>query len=1188
MVCVVQENEAKELLDELIERLGCLRETECGDWQKRATEKTPEQNSTTNATHKYVDSSPVNKLYHTATTRSEEHQQQQLRADKNMGRVKNTNIQQQQQQQHECDHHEHLLKLNKTKNRRRPRVASLDECQSILMPNVLVKGKRFSTLYKSQQEFGRRGGENKSGKHSVATATRSRIGSEGSCLFEPEKQLKSSGCQTRKCLTSYYLGYCSEDTDDEFDLSLSFLDSYDEINETYNEAFPTLVEATGHLIAFANCQAAFITHRDQESEDSESNVSSSRGASLPPNPISKGQPVWSTKVKAPVGRPLNQKYKDAELSKSIIEEPENILSHDDFAGKLRSPEKDSSSASSSSDPPLSCYSSLLFDYEFDISILNMMGFTPEKLSGLKELSTCSKEDSSQSADIADVLSTVSKCTKDLFQSKASNNAPAADGDAKNDLDKELLSPDLSKIWDKKMPEGGEEVVSDLFGSSSKPKQEKCGDCLPHRKLSNGTINADPVWMPTEADLGSCLSVDHFVTSLDPNDISGNHSTLLGNVAITLPTADNCFELLAGFPALLLSPESDDTDELALTDSDKCVCGNQLATSFCKCAEGDLFSDIYFSTYNPRLFDLLDLYMLRENMGIPERGPHDLFSLGNFYRKRDIYFDDYFAETLDPGCRSLSSRDSHYSLPPVLTEHFLMEIMKFNEQCSPSTPVGSEFDNGSLYDDRASEVTALQQRAHSLILKHQNMYHETSSCLPKTCDAAMQTEADYSDEEHRFSPTDSLAELVKPGQTPTTEKKSQTFEESAADADGGTSGIFLEPEQNQVSDDANASEPKEFAGGAVGSDYVNDTENLSSEQDFAVSANYSEAVFQCPAGCDPNSNSSQHNHVQEENLLISPKTHFRPISVQSVEEEDNDVLFDEKLTIEQQSFDGIPLPNVFQFSSETKDSRFFSSWCQGIAVSNAAAAETNNITECDVAVDGQEAVAFEMTNDAALRSIWSDASNVNSAVAAEPNGEESWWCSSLDKNTSTSNWVTSSSNKFEATPLFDYGPMQPVNREAENSSCIFDVNPVEELEFVFDHEMSEQAGLQTVFTSHQYPAEFPVGFIPMETLADVDCKCKAHLPGELGIDQMCPLHGAGAAIYLTSTTAADAHSLSSGGEWSVGSNSSLSVLPPTTAINPNVIPGFSSLANFPPNKKKAGKAASLNAANLLQLVRCHSY
>ncbi|XP_075252710.1 uncharacterized protein LOC142344720 isoform X1 [Convolutriloba macropyga] len=1127
----------------------------------------------------------------------------------------------------------------------RGRIASLDECQSVFLPKLILKGERTSSsIGPKSEDFVEK--EARMQSKGPRESSRKRLSSEdsSSCDFHSENQEANFGLPLKRGMrnaSSFLIDFSSdcEDGEEFFDFSISFLDSYDDLDETYNEAFPSLIEThTGqHFFALTTCQNAVSmggcdrSDSNKEKGTFEVTVGASRVA-LPPNPVSKGQPVWSSKVKAPIGRPMNRKYADAEISNSIIEGANVLLTIDEVVKRSQLSESENSGEAKieSAGCPYNSYHSLLADRELD-SILNMIGLTPEKVPGMRDTGGRSTE-SQFNFDVSESLRTFSKCTKDLFQSK--NPETFEGNESECDLKKGLLSPELSKIWDRDEAERKNNTEGLEASSSLNSLTESDDQLLQSRKMSSGTINPDPVWMPTEADLGTSLNS----VTRDPR---ANQNSLLANVeiSVTVPTHEACFDLLAGFPGILLSPGIDDESSAAASqDDEKCECKNKISSSFCNCSDPDVkFPDVYFSTYNPQLFDLLDLYMLGENIGFTTNGSTDLFTLGNFYRKRDIYFDDYFAENIPSAVEQRPMSGSDSSLPPLLTEHFLMEIMKFNEQCSPSTPVGSEFDTGSLFDDRSSEVTTLQQRANSLIMRHQRMYQQTAT-VPDTVDAAMQTDAEQNEEEHRISPqvvtedepslTNELVEPIDPiSESGLVEIGTQLFaslidqedEVSAIDAPGAEDSSAFQ------------FEPKLTPWSVASSSFVTESQDALTAATTTTASTVSEATtanaakessskefetFKCPAGCDPNAEPSAHHHIHGEDLLISPKTHFRPISVQSAEDEDlNEAAYDEQLTIEQ-TLDGLaPQGSSFlDINTEIKDSRLFTSWCKGIAQLGAEAVKQ----PAEIVDEEKDQSKPSGRNSEALRSIWdrsvmpADESTKEQGkkLVVNENGEvvPSLWCPNVDKNASTSNWVSSSTNHFERkstslTTEFESGTVPQLQEPVDvNNPYLgmnlnnppFDIDPVEELEFVFDHEMNTQNPAFSAILSQQtpvYPTEFPVGFIPMETLSDVDCKCVADLPGELGIDPNCQLHGAGAAIYITT---GDNHSLSSGGDWSIGSSSSFRALPATTAFNPNLIVGYQGTfgsfgggnavggGSAGKQKKSHQKGANVIAANILQL------
>ena len=1094
-------------------------------------------------------------------------------------------------------------------NRRgRARIASLDGCRSLYLPKLILRKERTSST----------GGDR---KNEDCCVNRSRVSGPRESSrkrFSSEESGGHSDCPDSSCSgmkrSSSHLIDVSSDYDEEDFFNGFLLDSYDEIDETYNEAFPSLIEThNGHLIAVTTSMYPINVKRESAEESKartekfEAAVGASR-ASLPPNPVSKGQPIWSSKVKAPIGRPMNRKYADAEISNSIIEGANMLLAIDEVVKRSQLSDFNDRKFDPGADSFCS-YQSLLGDRDFD-SILNMIGLTPEKFPGVRE------KENPFNFDVSDSLQSFSKCAKDLFKEKTAGieNDKVSDVELKQGL----LSPDLSKIWER---EGLERKSSnDLgeVGSSLNSNSEPTCDSdenLQARKLSSGTINADPIWMPTEADLGTSL------TNTSSTDFrSKNENSLLANVDIPVPETTHhevCFDLLAGFPGIMLGSENENEDQssVAKSENSKCQCRNKISSSFCNCDNPDIkYPDIYFSTYDPQLFDLLGFYMLRENIGMPNGGPNDLFSLGNFYRKRDIYFDDYFAEaapvTFEP--RQMSSTDC--ALPPVLTEHFLMEIMRYNEGISPSTPVGSEFDTGSLFDDKSSEITTLQQRANSLIAKHQRMYQETAN-VPVRVDAAMQTDliesptaaTDEGNDANSASPVDNDQELADNVMIERVKDDDfanyieQQAEQNALAAEGEE--YVFDPKLTpwSVGSSSFATETQD----AIAMTTHTNTTTASSASD-TIAANFKPInddhfhTFKCPAGCDPNAaaSTSKHHQVHEEDLLISPKTHFRPISVQSGDDEDeaNDQ-FEEQLTIEQ-TFDVFPLPNIVEGPVEIKDSKLFTSWCKGI-------------TQPDIVFPDQtvpETAEASGRNSELLRSIWGrpDIPGVPSEQSADLASENtsvgnSLWCPNVDKNASTSDWIESSANHFEAkSSAFDCQQKSTMEDSLDINAYLnmnlnngaYDANGVEELEFVFDHEMNEQNAYSILNHQHPpssqnsiFPTEVPVGFIPMETLEDVDCKCMANLPGELGIDPNCQLHGAGAAIYITT---GDAHSMSSGGDWSIGSSSSFRALPATTAFNPNMIVGYQggNFANFSGSLGSNGKKSQMKsnmAANILQLV-----
>jgi len=1199
--------------------------------------------------------------------------------------------------------------LREQARKTRGRIASLDECQSVFLPKLILKSGRHNassgTKYEGQQ--GRR-----EYRRAPRESSRKRFSSEdsSSCDVHSESHESNFGPPNKSQglrNTSSFLIDCSsdcEDADEFFDFSISFLDSYDDIDETYNEAFPSLIETHNgqHFIALATCQNSVVSVGKDRCEGKEKGsfevtVGASR-ASLPANPVSKGQPVWSSKVKAPIGRPLNRKYADAEISNSIIEGANVLLTIDEVVKRSNLNERGEDDGKSDviNDCPLNSCHSFLAERELE-SILNMIGLTPEKMPGMKDRSATRANEGQFNLDVSESLKAFSMCTKDLFRCRQSSQISTEDKETECDVKQGLLSPELSKIWDRGEAESVKVGAhSGLEASSSLNSLVDSDDHqLQNRKMSNGTINPDPVWMPTEADLDNALN-SNTVTSSDPR-LTKN--SLLANVeiAVTVPSHEACFDLLAGFPGILLSPDPEDNEgnHLRGHESEKCKCINKISSSFCTCEDPDAkFPDVYFSTYNPQLFDLLDLYMLGENIGFTTNGSTDLFTLGNFYRKRDIYFDDYFAENIPSSVeqRPISASDS--ALPPLLTEHFLMEIMKFNEQCSPSTPVGSEFDTGSLYDDRSSEVTTLQQRANSLIMRHQRMYQQNvNTNCPDTVDASMQTDADQNEEEHRISPQamspnvmESVESTLDPSVAtldpvePVDDDLVQLGAHMFAEIIGTDDSAVCNIEQSLTADNplnqnlANFDyqfEPKLTPWSVASSSYVTDSQDAfnaanttsaspASEQTAANTVNEAKPpaakdfeTFKCPAGCDPHADPSVHSHhVQEENLLISPKTHFRPISVQSAGEDQEttppEIVYDEQITIQQTFDDLVVQSNGNDVKMVLKDSRLFTSWSKGnlqpetVNISSKYNTTLSDNVAKDIGSLGNPSDNIRSTS-AALRSIWERSPHesvdyLNGGQLATGNEQSqliksTWDSANVDKGSSSSKWVTSSNHMFDTNPVSlakEFVPkMNMPEQHQELFECknsgnndevrnqVFDLNPVEELEFVFDHEMNEHQSTKFLNLNHHsaqmqlqhqqqhtpvFQTEFPVGFIPMETLSDVDCKCVADLPGELGIDPNCQLHGAGAAIYITT---GDNHSLSSGGDWSIGSSSSFRALPATTAFNPNLIVGYQSgtfgsyngpagnpntvasgavLGGVGGGKKKAqqAKAANVNAANILQL------
>ena len=1125
---------------------------------------------------------------------------------------------------------------NRGKVNTRPRFASLDDCRYIMPIKNLAKV-AYSTKLASQDTINEEAVCENYSRHLAHSLS--------SDMTAPVGEL-CHGSSLRACSIASLIDLLScvstepdEESCFEFDLDFKSLqiDDHPDHDETYNEAFPALlgVENQESKAAFGN---AFV---------SASLAAQESGKTLPPNPIARGQPVWSTKVKAPIGRPLNRKYFDAQASSVITEEVTTVDEASQTVNLQEASSKDVQNQkieeNSLEAPEIATESSKLgtknvgsrlmssSDFDFDLSILNMVGITPEKWHEKRSISkTDEPECFGNSLALCD--SAISKCLKDLFCNKEQ-------GASASDMEPDLFSPELSKIWDNESLQQSVEATASLYKrcGSTDGKESACdsnsSDKKSMRKVS-GTFTNDSVWMPTEEELGAhsslspCGLIPSIVKGLPHDQDSSNDDDAYAGKAIMC-------ELLAGFPGLIKDDDPSLSFEAAAAlvydNDDKSLCSDEMGEEFAKdalpldekhtCGSSDSSKNIFFSTYNPRLFDLLDFYMLKENLafGHGRSSAHGIFGLGSFYKKRDMYFDEFFAENFG------STSDSSCALPmeelhPVLTEHFLMEIMKFNEQYTQiSTPVSSEVD-GSLFDDKASEVTTtLQQRANSLILKHQKLNasnnENLSSMNPNVRDVAMQTD-DTSDEEHRFSPVHSSSIVASAKSTASQSKQSE---------------LHIEKEKSSLSSCSNTSQPYRFflkQTQCPSADVAQEVEECDAHQENAIAATKNESVtdlaksFECPAGCKNSEEASSQCNVPEENLLISPKTHFRPISVQSIESESG---YEEKLVI-QQTVDGIPVPNTLQLTSDTKDSRLFSSWCHNSKTPNfqmsAEWQPANNVEKImtnessfwkSVPKENQDCndnvwksgVLREVNSENAT--CWNeqfqffpansgpmDGSNLDfeeSPGFEIPSFEDNemqkkslWWATETDKNDATSDWLKLPTNQFANTGYEYTTSVYGTNAIASNEDAANAAQvPVgsteyEELEFVFDHELMAGSYEGLVHANSGFQTEFPVGFIPMETLEDVDCKCLADLPGELGIDPLCQLHGGGAAIYLTTATG-DSNSVVSGGDWSMGSNCSLSALPPTTAINPNVI-GFQPPIGSSRNKKKK---SVLSANSILPIV-----
>ena len=1092
----------------------------------------------------------------------------------------------------------------------RPRFASLDECR-YGMPMKHLSKSSFPTKISSRNTINEESNSGKLSKHLAYSF------SSDSCVLQ-EDHCHANVLHPLRISSLFDLLSCvSTEPDEEscFDLDLTGLQLEDpDRDETYNEAFPALLgvgtqenpkTSVGHFIV----QGPLAPNEG--------------GKTLPPNPVSRGQPVWSTKVKAPIGRPLNRRYFDAQASSVITEEVSSVdeasqtVNNTKFSPKTDKDTEEEIVFQISEVGPIgpdvskvsilkSANSRLTSNSEFELSILNMVGLTPEKFHEHR----CGPKHEDYEV-LARYETNVSKCLKDLF-----NNREQAACSA--DAESELFSPELSKIWEKELIE----ATGGLYErcNSTDGKESACGSSNgsdPKRRAS-GAFTSDSVWMPTEEELGRNANQGGLVSAMD-NDGLPEEDQQSNSSHAYIGQAILC-ELFAGFPGMNKdNSQAFEVEAVAALVYDNDDEGDEEVASQ-GLLLGEKPSCHYYNNprYNPRLYDLLDHYMLKEHLafGHGKSNTYGIFGLGSFQKKRDMYFDEFFAENFEYACESPGAlaMDDYGS---ILSEHVMVQIMNANEQ-QICTPVSSEFD-GSLFDDRASEVTPNFQRPNSLILRHQifNAYNNenvSTTNKPKMCDAAMQTD-DNSDEEHRVTPdTNSVSNV------------------SVKETSENQSSELLEKDQDRkLSNCSDTSQSGQFvvkqAENAPSADVLHETKSEVSQKDAIPlkSEGVTDLVksFDCPAGCKHSEETSQSN-VPEENLLISPKTHFRPISVQSIESECG---YEEKLII-QQTVDGIPVPNTLQLTSDTKDSRLFSSWCQ---VSKSSQLSTNvcwqppceleNTITNDNSLWKPGPNPDKDTDESAWKSgvlrdvntdnvtCWNEQFPVFAANAGPLSGnnldiEESpdqfempnfddqnvqsdtlWWAGEADKNNATSDWLSLPTNQF-ANTTYEYtnpGYMSTVPSEDPGTAQVAATNnqPFEELEFVFDHEMASGSYEGVVHTQNPgFQSEYRVGFLPMETLEDVDCKCRSDLPGELGIDPLCQLHGGGAAIYLTTGALGDSNSVASGGDWSMGSNCSLSALPPTTAINPNVI-GFQPPIGASRNKTK--KKSVLAANSILPIV-----